>query len=83
MSDEILNHCGAHFCSNVNLTNITGGDDGSGSIIENPDRHLIQLLTGISLGFALLAAVIVALLVDDSTTYVIIYYIYLLILDGF
>ena len=64
VSDEILDFCGAHFCSNVNLTNITGDDQGS--IITTPDSSLIQLLTGISLGFAILAAVIVALLVDNT-----------------
>ena len=78
VSDDILGYCGAHFCSNVNLTNITGNDE-SGSIIEKPPLDLIQLLTGICMGFALLAAVIVALLVDNTTygsIVSILYYVY-------
>ena len=66
INDDILGYCGAHFCSNLNLTNITGSDE-SGSIIEKPPVDLIQLLTGICMGFAILAAVIVALLVDNTT----------------
>jgi hypothetical protein len=49
----------------VNLTNITGNDE-SGSIIEKPAVELVQLLTGILLGFALLATIIIIVFVDSK-----------------
>lgn len=61
--DEILDYCGANFCSSRNLTNITG-DGGNSSPLQKPDKDKIQLLTGILLGFALLASLIMAIFVD-------------------
>ena len=61
--EELLDYCGANFCSSRNLTNITGNSDG-GSPLARPDEDKIQLLTGILLGFALLSSLITALLVD-------------------
>ena len=52
----------------MNLTNITGNNE-SGSIIEKPAVELVQLLSGILLGFALLATVIIAFFVDPLTEY--------------
>lgn len=63
ISDGVLEFCGANFCNSRNLTNITGeGDIGSG--VQRPDEDKIQLLTGILLGFALLASVVMAIFVD-------------------
>ena len=62
-SDERVDYCGANFCSNVDLTNITGDN---GTIIEKPAVELVQLLTGILLGFALLATIIIIVFVDSK-----------------
>ena len=66
---ELLEYCGANFCSRVNLTNITGSID-SGSIIDEPPKDLIMLLTGILLGFALLASLTIAIFVDSNPKFV-------------
>ena len=72
-SDDHLNYCGAHFCNDLDLTNLTGNGNsssaGSGSIIEPPAVELVRLLCGILLGFALLATVLIALFVDPLTEY--------------
>ena len=72
-SDDHLNYCGAHFCYDLDLTNLTGNGNsssaGSGSIIEPPAVELVRLLCGILLGFALLATVLIALFVDPLTEY--------------
>lgn len=68
VEDEILEFCGANFCNGRNLTSITG----NGSVpspLERPDEDKIQMLTGILLGFALLASLIMALLVDPLSRY--------------
>ena len=72
-SDDHLNYCGAHFCYDLDLTNLTGNGNsssaGSGSIIEPPAVELVRLLCGILLGFALLATVLIAFFVDPLTEY--------------
>lgn len=68
VDDKLLYYCGANFCSSRNLTNITG--DGSvASPLERPDEAKIQMLTGILLGFALLASLIMAFLVDPLSRF--------------
>ena len=61
ISDEVLEYCGANFCNSRDLSNLTGNS----TEVEKPDlKDEIQLLSGILLGFALLASVIMALFVD-------------------
>ncbi|KAI9554119.1 hypothetical protein GHT06_019391 [Daphnia sinensis] len=68
VGEQLLEYCGANFCNSRNLTNITG--DGSvASPLERPDEDKIQMLTGILLGFALLASLIMALLVDPLSRF--------------
>ena len=58
-SDEQLEFCGANFC-NQKFANLTGD-------LENPykpSKASIDLLSGILLGFSLLATIIIAFLLD-------------------
>ncbi len=61
--EEVLDYCGANFCNSRNLTNIAGNGTVE-SPLARPDEAQIQMLTGILLGFALLASVIMAIFVD-------------------
>lgn len=67
-NDERLSYCGANFCGQ-NLTGLTDGT-GSGTASDKPDEAKIDLLSGILLGFALLATVIIAFLVDPLSRFV-------------
>ena len=61
MSDERLEFCGANFCTDADLSNIT---DTSGPILERPPTEQIHFLMYIFLGFAVLASIIIAIFVD-------------------
>ena len=61
INDERLNLCGANFCNNMDLSNVT---DISGPILERPPTEQIHFLMYILLGSAILASIVIALLVD-------------------
>jgi len=71
ISDVQLEFCGANFC-NHNFTNLTGNlvIDGEFKAITNiPSKASIDLLSGILLGFSILATAIMGFLLDPLTTY--------------
>ena len=61
MSDERLEFCGANFCTDADLSNIT---DISGPILIRPPTEQIHFLMYILIGSAILASLVIALLVD-------------------
>jgi len=68
ISDVQLEFCGANFC-NQNFNNLTG-DLVMDEEYNDPNAHSkasIDLLSGILLGFSLLATVIMAFLLDPLT----------------
>ena len=67
-TEEKLSHCGVDFCPYLNLTGMTEGGSGN-SADDKPDKAQIDMLSGILLGFALLASVIMAILVDPLSRY--------------
>ena len=65
-SDERLNYCGADFCSGMSIITSNTSDHDSEFIIEKPSTKLIELLSGILLGFSLLATAIIVVFIDGN-----------------
>lgn len=70
-SDEHLRYCGANFCSGMNIITLNASAAGHDNefIIEKPSTKLIELLSGILLGFSLLATAIIVVLIDGNVGY--------------
>jgi hypothetical protein len=68
-SDEHLSYCGANFCSGMNIITLNASGHDSEFIIEKPSTKLIELLSGILLGFSLLATAIIVVLIDGNVGY--------------
>ena len=69
VNNETLIYCGVNFCSRTATANVTTSDDMllHPISVDKPSKADIELLTGILLGFALLATLIIIVLVDSLT----------------
>jgi len=70
VSTAQLEFCGANFCNQNLNTNLTGNSV-MDEVLNTPSKASIDLLSGILLGFSLLATVIMAFFLNPLTRYII------------